>query len=186
MPRGCTQLQSFCIPRRIVRTTRHLPTPTLSAAAAQEESQFITSTAPGIRRDHYAQLPRRVPRGPGAGRHCRPRRNAVVCSDAPPSGVKVNCAKGAREGGLDRLVPLPPWAKELAPQGETPWGPLWVPSRRSFSHGPAGRRRGRPLQNRPVLCCSNGTGPPDPQKNGAYLCDTLRFCYKFKGSTAHS
>ena len=32
-----------------------------------------------------------------------------LCS--PPDGVKVNCAEGAREGGLDRLPTLPPRAK---------------------------------------------------------------------------
>ena len=45
-----------------------------SAAAARAEYQCESRTAPDIRRNHFAQRPRRNSGGPGGQRHCRPRR----------------------------------------------------------------------------------------------------------------
>ena len=98
-------IQDKSFPRRIVGTTQRAAMSAQSAAAAQEEYQFKSSTAPGDRGNRRAERSRRVPWGVRGREHHGGRgasRQVRLCS--PPD---------------DSLVSFCSHRKKLARTGET-------------------------------------------------------------------
>ena len=103
---GGIQAKSF--PRRIVGTTQRAAMSAQSAAAAQEEYQFKSSTAPGDRGNRRAERSRRVPWGVRGREHHggrgATRLSPIVFTPRRFFGFFLFAQKETRPNGRNRLI----------------------------------------------------------------------------------